>query len=178
MREAEDIGAWACQRARVVGEKFRKPDDDWQPVLLVWRHGQEVALSHLRVPSATERGLRRALFEGVVPEMIRTVGGTAAALITSAWLVEAGSLDQAKDTVAYVQAGGTLQDRDDRKEVVYVTAGDADGALRWVAEIKRDGQNPPTLGEWVLDESVALGRVGVGLSIAFGFPAPKTHVFD
>ena len=44
-----------------------------------------------------------------------------------------------------------------------MTAADREGPIQWIAEIKRDGQGPPTLGEWELWDAALDGRIAAGL---------------
>jgi hypothetical protein len=166
-REAELVGAETCMSARRIGQGFRKPDDDWASVCLVWRDGGVRATFHVPVPLAEDGAdVRDVLFRVIVPALIREQGGTAAALVQSCWYVISRSPEEAAMVAAWGRAGRSLEDLPSRIEVVSVTAADADGVLHWIARIERDGTNPPTLGEWEPWEGTLDGRISDGLLAA------------
>jgi hypothetical protein len=161
-REASLVGAEVCLKARDVGSRFKHAEDDWAPMVFVWRDGGVRALFHVAIPDVSDPQLRDGVFRHVVPTLIRENGGTAAAIVTSSWIVTAEDTDMTAAEL-HSRVGGSLADLPTRKEVLVVTAADAEGVVCWMAEIKRDGSTPPVLGEWELWEHELDGRLSAGL---------------
>ncbi len=165
-REATTLGAEVCVSARKVGAGFRKPDDDWQTFLFVAKEGRTCATMHLAVPPvARDNETRDVLFQGVVPMMVKEFGGTAAAIVYSAWIVDrrrvSGLWDEQKLRELHA-SGVSFETVPGRYEVVCVLAADKDGTICWTAEIERRDAEPPLLGEWEVMEGMD-GRLASGL---------------
>lgn len=128
-----------------VGEKFRKPDDDWAAMFMTEDVDDRVSI--FAVGALTDD--TRTLGEAVLPVIVRNAEAKRAALIVSSWMLVA---KREGETLSEEQQRASLRREvhlhPDRKEVLVVTIAGAVAVEVWVVPIVRDPKKPPTLGEW------------------------------
>jgi hypothetical protein len=127
------FAATARRGVELVGESLTEPDDDWMPVAFVEDDRGKIQVFALAVGDPIERS-------AVLTEIVRERRARKIARVESSWSAYV-------ETEAEVRRGVATA-HPDRVEVVLVTCIDAERVEGWVAEISRDGTNPPTLGEW------------------------------
>lgn len=129
---------YAKDFVRKIGESFKDPEDDWEPVALI-KGDEGIALVGLV--------LDKAHWPEVVSAIVKKTKATKVALITSSWGLEFTSSEEYDAYMADDDAPSPSKHPNGVKQVV-VNVFDAERVEAWSAKILRDGEQPPVLGEW------------------------------
>ncbi|HWE82646.1 MAG TPA: hypothetical protein VG265_13435 [Gaiellaceae bacterium] len=134
--------------ARHVGSRFRRPDDDWAPMLFAIAAdgsvGEVVALPPALMPQRTAAA-------AAISAILRNRHAAAAGLVVSIWSV--------KDR-AWVDAnpGRSFSECPSREEYLNCLVTDGTTDTLWSARIERVSARPPRLAEWEQADEVG-GRL-------------------
>lgn len=143
---------------------FERPDDDWQPVLIILGtegptadEGEDFQIATFGGQDQSHEGLaltmvgidpaflsadfaKDILAHEVIPEVIRSTGAVAVAMISSSWYVDA--------TDPQVDIGVRPSENPHRKEAVFIDATTREDHYFAKADIVRSANLPPILDEW------------------------------
>lgn len=124
---------------------FEEPDDDWAPVAMIlgYKEGQEgLGVGVAPIPPAWLEDKDELV--KLLRKAIKEYRAVAIGLVLSAWM-----LRLEKDEVEHPELDlPRPSESEDREEILTVSILAANEEHFLMAEIKRDNENPPTLGEW------------------------------
>jgi hypothetical protein len=133
-----------CRQAESVGKGFTDRDDDWEPfAILDCRDGRRLIMAL--------RG-DKELYGVQVAKVAKRRKALKVARVHSSWevAIDPATLTPAErarlDRNEYPR--GRPSEHHERREILVVLVMDAERCEGWVAEIRRDGVSPPTLGPW------------------------------
>lgn len=151
-----------------IQNNFDDPEDDFIPVLsLLPQDGQNVMLAldgrWLENDSTKDR-----LVKTVMVPAIAGVGAKTVATVFSAWSASIPEGMELEDMPRPSEA-------ENRQETVVLTVMDSFNVKTWMNNIYRDGENPPTLGDWKeLPTGAFTGRFVESLQTALRESSGKT----
>jgi len=145
MTTVSELATFLRRSSERVGAQFTDPNDDWVPVGHILDSEDRLGV----IGIDTEFFANDARKDDLVQEIIGLIQGLHAkafGLITSAWSskVPANFHPEREYDEEFVRP----KDDPNRREMLTIQVTSADEEEFWWAEIKRDGENPPTLGEW------------------------------
>lgn len=117
-----------------IREGFKKADDDWIPVLVVTTPSG-VKVSPIPI-SADKEATAKAL-----TWYLADLGATEAAMVASSWMIVREGVQNEQDFLP-------VSEQPDRQEVLILAHVTSDSVDMEMAEIFRDGVNPPKLSDW------------------------------
>lgn len=132
-----ELAKYAKANARRRARTFTRPDDDWPMTVLADFPGEPVTVFDLPDWIANSHSAKAALGQALAAGAQLTKP-TKVAMIASAWVIVRPVDEPLPDRPPSEHA--------DRREIVIVVVADAERSEGWVAEIKRSGTRPPTLG--------------------------------
>ncbi len=119
-----------------IAATFTQQDDDYQPVAHLLTEDRSYIMPML-FRNDEEKDYMAEAVAGAAMEFDAKVVG----FVMSAWTVKIPTEDYGKAMVR-------PSEHADRREVVILSVLSASKQVTYAADIKRDGVNPPTLGEW------------------------------
>lgn len=129
---------------------FEHPDEDFAPIMQLFAGDSQdlfvIGFDGRFLASAESKDM---LAERIMVPMIFGTGAKMLATVLSAWALEIRGLNEqdARMAMEMAQRNG-LSNHPNKVERVIVTAMNAHKTMIAMADINRDGENPPTLGEW------------------------------
>lgn len=142
MRSFDERVQTVLSHVRAVSESFTEPDEDWRPIVHLYDAEDKITLALLV-------GFEKYMWPDVIKALVRKTQAEFAGMVLSSWTMKTPP-EKWPAVQAYLDAGGTLSEHPDRKEVVLVSFADRGHQQVWEAEIIRYEDRPPTLGEWSL----------------------------
>jgi|ERR1700729_795951 len=130
---------YAKDSVRKIGESFKDPEDDWEPVALIENSDGKAIIVALSAP--------KEIWPMAVGAIVQQERATKVALITSSWGLEFTSSEEYDAYMADDDAPSPSKHPNGVEQVV-VSVFDAERVEAWSAKILRDGEQPPVLGEW------------------------------
>ena len=147
---AQTIHDMLITGAQRVGERFTRPDDDWDPV---WAVNDGKGHGTLLTPSRMEGPRDKVRMTAAVAAYARKVGAVAIGHLNSSWLVIAEGISEARMREIHAQMDanhGSTDGIPERREGLMVAVYTAGSYRHHLAFIQRDGEHPPTLGPFEL----------------------------
>lgn len=138
--DLEEMRKFVKRGVAMVGESFEDPEDDWAPIVFVAKDG---AIKGLQVMHDDELSTGQALAQAVLSVKEADV----IVVVSSVWMASMSADTQRED----IPRPSQMHESDPRRaEAVTVAGMDTSGEKFFQsAKILRDGENPPTLDEWV-----------------------------
>lgn len=158
---AAALNADARDSAAKAGAAFNAPDDDWLPVLIARAADGRAVIAGIELDEALKDHM-----VDVVAEVLRRANAAGAALVISAWTVEAPAGPAGEFALEMARLDG-VRNHPLRKEVLIVESCDGKATEVWHAEIRRRPDGPSTLGPWERQDVEASGRMANVLQRAF-----------
>jgi hypothetical protein len=161
------------ERVRADMQSIRNPDGDVQPAAFYYFPGG--AIRRVKLPWSAFAPDRRGHLALAIAQATRMTKPLMLALQMTAYFADANLADLDDEQQAafarreYPEGWTMPSQREDRREVVWFFALDRSDAEAWMADITRDGRNPPAFGDWrpPIDAATPgeMGRTMVGKMI-------------
>lgn len=131
-----DLGALT---RKVMSEKDIGPGEDWSPVLVVRNDGKIEVIEFPGELAASHMG--KAMLTRMAADIVTTVKANEAVLGLSAWMVRGG--DESEFSAEHPVSADPR-----RVEALIVCCWLESGDSTWLAEVSRDADERPSVGEW------------------------------
>lgn len=139
--------------AKEIGDRFKEPDDDWAPMLILDTQDTRWIVPLIQLMNEDTKGLLANYF---IPGAILVTQAWCASFVTSAWGVfkyaqseaEQEKFKAARRYSDLLGEGVTPSSSPDREEVVLLNTLSKDQVDARIARIYRKKNSPPKLGKW------------------------------
>lgn len=149
-----------------IGGRFEKPDDDWTSTLVLVDDHNHMLVSPVLLRNIEDK-------ETMVKTLVhyfRIVVPDHAAFVASSWLRKIEAVDPQREEILKNALENGVRSDPQREEVLFLVAASYDGRqIEYQAPIRRQADQPPTLGAWTEWENPqdVTGRFGTMFKDAF-----------